>query len=106
LTERSLRQPSGKRGKGFDGLTYGAREWLKYWHNIEGPAEILFGLQVLAWWHREVWNDSLKRTPHKTYGAYMRHFLTTTEKIAAYLPAAELAALRKLYGIQDQKVAA
>src|SRR5262245_64276434 len=57
LTERSLRQPSGIRGKGFDGPTYDAREFLKYRHGAAGPSEILFGLQCLAWWHRDVWNE-------------------------------------------------
>jgi hypothetical protein len=47
LTERSLRQPSGIRGKGFDGLTYTMREWLTR-GPIEGPPTILFGLKVLA----------------------------------------------------------
>ena len=37
MTERSLRQPSGIRGKGFDGPTHGMREYLKYGSCKEGP---------------------------------------------------------------------
>ncbi|KAB2919963.1 MAG: hypothetical protein F9K29_03650 [Hyphomicrobiaceae bacterium] len=68
LTERSLRQPSGKRGKGFDGLTHDVREWLKYRSGVTGPSEIMFGIRVLAWWHRDVWNSTMKNVPQKTYG--------------------------------------
>lgn len=106
LTERSLRQPSGKRAKGFDGLTYDMREWLKYGVKFEAPAEIDFGLHVLAWWHRDVWNDSLSRTTHKSYASFMRDFLVTERGIAAHLVPDDLAALRKLYRVEDQKAAA
>jgi hypothetical protein len=76
LTERSLRQASGIRGKGFDGLTHVPREYLKYGHGAKGPEEILFGLQVLSWWHREIWNNRRKHAEHKTFGEHMRWYLT------------------------------
>ena len=96
LTERSLRQPSGIRGKGFDGLTYGAREYLKYGHRAEGPPEILFGLQVLAWWHRDVWNEGMTRTDHKTFKSYISSMLAN-EKLDAHLAIEGQTVLKKLY---------
>ena len=101
MTERSLRQPSGKRGKGFDGLTYGPREWLKYRSGVTGPSEIMFGIKVLAWWHRDVWNSGMKNVPQKTFGEYMRWFLANTPNVAAYVSADGLATLRKLYELED-----
>ena len=97
MPERSLRQPSGKRGKGFDGLTYTVREWLKYGVRVEGPREILFGIQVMCWWHRDVWNGS-RQPEDKSFADYMRWFL---KKEAPHLPAVEDAMLRKLYGVDE-----
>lgn len=104
LTERSLRQPSGVRGKGFDGLTHGPREFLKYGHGADGPEEILFGLQVLAWWHREVWNNTRKHTD-KTFGEHMRWYLTAG-RYGKSLSEENAAVLKKLYGLEEEKVAA
>jgi hypothetical protein len=104
LTERSLRQPSGKRGKGFDGLTFGPREWLKYGACVKGPATILFGLKVLAWWHRDVWNTGMGRADHKTFADYMRWLLADKEKFDAHLSEGELVMLRELYQPEEGKL--
>ena len=104
MTERSLRQPSGIRGKGFDGLTHGMREYLKYGHRAKGPPEILLGLQCLSWWHREVWNNGRKRADQKTFGEYMQWYLRTND--GRELPKDRLIALRKLYGLGGKEAAA
>jgi hypothetical protein len=106
LTERALRTPSGKRGKGFDGLTYSVREWLKYDPGIEAPADIRFGLRVLCWWHRDVWNATMKRTPHKTYGEYMTWHLDREKrpKGTGMAPEQEVM-LRELYRPQKNAAA-
>jgi hypothetical protein len=106
LTERSLRAPSGKRGKGFDGLTYSVREWLKYGHDIEVPPDIRFGLRVLCWWHRDVWNLTMKRTPQKTYGEYMTwHLAQEKRPNATGMSAEQEAMLRELYKSQEKAAA-
>jgi hypothetical protein len=100
MTERSLRQPSGVRdGKGFDGLTHGMREYLKYGHRAKGPPEILFGMQILAWWHREVWQVGRKQVDWKTYESYMCWYLRRTKPD-------EYPLLKKLYGLSEEKNAA
>jgi len=99
MQERSLRQPSGKRGKGFDGLTYTVREWLKYGVDVEGPPEILFGIQVMCWWHRDVWNGS-REPQDRSFADYMRWFLKQ-EKISRHLPADAAAEVSRLYGLEE-----
>ena len=95
LTNDRFDRPYGKAGA-FHGLTHTPRELLKIYRS-ELPPLLNFGLLALAWWHREVWYDGLRRCKWQSFGEYVRSIIPTWgPKFACE------GELRALYGAPDR----